>query len=152
MTDRPVLVPGTLDMLVLKALAPGPLHGYAIARRIQQLSDDVLCVEEGSLYPALHRMARRGWLKAEWGRSRADLDVLEEVAAQYALLSTENSVAAETLAGLQAELAAAEAAAGEEERETLVELGEDTAETLAVIEAMSAGLSQDSLALDGRIR
>jgi transcriptional regulator len=63
------LLQGTLDMLILKALALGPMHGYQIARRIQQSSSDVLQVEEGSLYPALHRMERRGWIKAEWGLS-----------------------------------------------------------------------------------
>ena len=65
------LVQGTLDMLILKTLSSGPLHGYAIAHRIQQASDDVLKVEEGSLYPALHRMERRGWIDAEWGLSEA---------------------------------------------------------------------------------
>lgn len=63
------LVQGTLDMLILRTLGGGPMHGYAIARRIQQASDGVLQVEEGSLYPALHRMERRGWIEAEWGRS-----------------------------------------------------------------------------------
>jgi transcriptional regulator len=73
MTDERLdLVPGTLEMLVLKALVPGALHGYAVARRIRQMSDDVLTVEEGSLYPALHRMARRGLIEAEWGRSEAN--------------------------------------------------------------------------------
>lgn len=62
-------VQGTLDMLILKTLAGGPLHGYAVAQRIQQASDDFLKVEEGSLYPALHRMERRGWIEAEWGLS-----------------------------------------------------------------------------------
>lgn len=57
---------GTLDMLVLKVLADGALHGYAIAVRIERLSNDVLAVEEGSLYPALYRMEARGWLKSEW--------------------------------------------------------------------------------------
>ena len=57
---------GTLDMLVLKVLAAGRLHGYAIAVRLQQLSHDVLQVEEGSLYPALYRMEARGWLASEW--------------------------------------------------------------------------------------
>lgn len=60
---------GTLDMLVLKALQAGPLHGYAIAVRLQQLSQDVLQVEEGSLYPALYRMEARGLLSAEWGQT-----------------------------------------------------------------------------------
>src|SRR5690349_19560298 len=63
------LLPGTLEMLILKALAPGPQHGYAIARRLHAQSDAVLKVEEGSLYPALHRMERRGWIEAEWGAS-----------------------------------------------------------------------------------
>ena len=63
------LLQGTLDMLVLKTLALGPLHGYAIARRIQQVSGDVLRVEEGSLYPALYRMEERGWIAASWGTS-----------------------------------------------------------------------------------
>jgi len=58
---------GTLDMLVLKSLDPGPLHGYAIAVRLGQLSRDVLQVEEGSLYPALYRMEARGWLSSAWG-------------------------------------------------------------------------------------
>jgi PadR family transcriptional regulator PadR len=57
---------GTLDMLVLKVLANEPLHGYGIAVRLQQLSKDVLQVEEGSLYPALYRMEARGWLTSEW--------------------------------------------------------------------------------------
>ena len=57
---------GTLDMLVLKTLETRPLHGYAVAVRLQQLSDHVLAVEEGSLYPALYRMEQRGWLTSEW--------------------------------------------------------------------------------------
>ncbi len=60
---------GTLDMLVLKTLQAGPLHGYGIAVRLEHLSRDVLSVEEGSLYPALYRMERRGWLSSEWGPS-----------------------------------------------------------------------------------
>src|SRR5215467_10942025 len=67
--DSPELLQGTLDMMLLKALQLGPLHGYAIARRVEQFSDDVLRVEEGSLYPALHRMEERGWLDSEWGLS-----------------------------------------------------------------------------------
>jgi transcriptional regulator len=63
------LLQGTLDMLVLKALARGRLHGFAIAERIHQLSHDVLTVEEGSLYPALYRMQDRGWIESEWGQS-----------------------------------------------------------------------------------
>ena len=60
---------GTLDMLVLKVLAPGAEHGYGIAVRLHQLSDDVLQVEEGSLYPALYRMEQRGWIASSWGVS-----------------------------------------------------------------------------------
>jgi transcriptional regulator len=63
------LLQGTLDMLVLKALSRGPLHGYAVARWIQQTSDDALQVEEGSLYPALYRMESRGWITSEEGLS-----------------------------------------------------------------------------------
>jgi transcriptional regulator len=63
------LLQGTLDMLLLKALQLEPLHGYAIARRVQQLSEEVLKVEEGSLYPALHRIEERGWVESEWGTS-----------------------------------------------------------------------------------
>ena len=63
------LLQGTLDLLVLKTLMRGPMHGYSIAESIQQTSDDVLRVEEGSLYPALHRLERRGWVDAEWGLS-----------------------------------------------------------------------------------
>src|SRR5262247_4702141 len=60
---------GTLDMLVLKVLENGSMHGYAIATRLQQVSKDVLQVEEGSLYPALYRMEQRGWLSSEWAPS-----------------------------------------------------------------------------------
>src|SRR3990172_8835158 len=69
--DRTELVQGTLDMLVLRTLRSGPLHGYAIANKIQAESDGFLQVEEGSLYPALHRMERRGWIAAEWGLSES---------------------------------------------------------------------------------
>ena len=63
------LVPGTLEMLILKTIErnAGPMHGYGIARSIKQISGDVLQVEEGSLYPALHRMSQDGWLTSEWG-------------------------------------------------------------------------------------
>lgn len=63
------LVQGTLDMLILKTLTRGPMHGYGIVERIQESSDDILRVEEGALYPALHRLELRGLLKAEWGLS-----------------------------------------------------------------------------------
>jgi transcriptional regulator len=71
MGDRPAgeFLPGTLDMLILKALNRGAQHGYGIAEFIQSASDDVLKVEEGALYPALHRLEVRGWLKSEWGVS-----------------------------------------------------------------------------------
>jgi transcriptional regulator len=60
------LLQGTLDMLVLKVVALEPIHGYGIAQRIRQISKDVLQVQQGSLYPALHRLEKRGWLKSEW--------------------------------------------------------------------------------------
>jgi transcriptional regulator len=60
---------GTLDMLILKSVALGAMHGYAISQRIQQLSKDVLQVQQGSLYPALHKLENKGWLKGEWGES-----------------------------------------------------------------------------------
>lgn len=63
---------GSLDLLVLQTLAGGKRHGYQIARHIQATSDDALRVEEGSLYPALHRMERRGWIAAEWGLSESN--------------------------------------------------------------------------------
>ena len=63
------LVQGTLDMLILKTLKRGPMHGYGIAQRIQQASDEVLRVEEGSLYPALHRLELDGVIDSEWGQS-----------------------------------------------------------------------------------
>jgi PadR family transcriptional regulator PadR len=70
-TEKPRadLLPGTLDMLVLKTLTRGPLHGYAIAQWIQQMSDDLLRVEEGSLYPALQRLELNAWIEGEWGLS-----------------------------------------------------------------------------------
>ena len=60
---------GTLDMLILKAVSWGPVHGYAVARWIEQATNDVLRIEEGSLYPALHRLETRGWIAATWGTS-----------------------------------------------------------------------------------
>ena len=60
---------GTLDLLILKTLALGPLHGWAISERIHQISNEALQVQQGSLYPALHRLERRGWIKARWGAS-----------------------------------------------------------------------------------
>jgi transcriptional regulator len=65
--DKSELLQGTLDLLVLKVLASRPLHGYGIAQWIQQRSEDILMVEEGSLYPALYRMEEKGWIESEWG-------------------------------------------------------------------------------------
>ena len=64
--EKKEVLKGTLDMLVLKVLAAGPLHGYAISQRIQQISKDFFQVPEGSLYPALHRLEDKGWLQAKW--------------------------------------------------------------------------------------
>ena len=63
------LLQGTLDMLILKTLALGSMHGFGVSQRIRQLSRDVLDVRQGSLYPALHRLERRGWIRARWGSS-----------------------------------------------------------------------------------
>jgi transcriptional regulator len=63
------LLQGTLDVLILKVVALGPIHGYGIAQRLQQMSGAVLQVQQGSLYPALHRLEKRRWLKAEWAAS-----------------------------------------------------------------------------------
>jgi PadR family transcriptional regulator PadR len=68
-TTKSELLQGTLDLLILKTLTVGSLHGYAIVQRIQQRSNDVLVVEEGSLYPCLYRMEEKGWISAEWGKS-----------------------------------------------------------------------------------
>lgn len=68
-TDTPDILRGTLDLLILKALSFGPAHGYAVARWIQQATDDALAVGEGTLYPALHRLEERGWVSASWGAS-----------------------------------------------------------------------------------
>ncbi len=69
MANRADLLQGTLDLLVLKALLLGPSHGWAISKRIRHLSDDVLDVGQGSLYPALYRLEDQGWISAEWGTS-----------------------------------------------------------------------------------
>ena len=72
MPRKPDLLPGTLDMLILKTLTRAPLHGYGIAQSIKQFSEDVLTVEEGSLYPALQRLLLRGWVKAAWKRTETN--------------------------------------------------------------------------------
>jgi len=67
--DRGDLLRGTLEMLILRSLENGPMHGYGITERLLRVSGEVLAVEEGSLYPALYRMQKRGWIKSKWGRS-----------------------------------------------------------------------------------
>ena len=69
------MLPGTLGMLILRVLQPGPIHGYAIAQRIHTLSKELLQVEEGSLYPSLQKMLLKGWVKAEWGISETNRKV-----------------------------------------------------------------------------
>src|SRR5512146_1398716 len=69
MAPRRDLLPGTLDMLILKTLSAGPLHGYGIALHVRESSRDALQIDEGSLYPALQRMRQKGWIKAEWKRT-----------------------------------------------------------------------------------
>jgi len=63
------LLPGTVDLLILRTLQTGPMHGWAISERIQQISEDVLQINQGSLYPALHRLEHQGWIEAEWAIS-----------------------------------------------------------------------------------
>ncbi len=67
--DRPDILQGTLDLLILRTLQVGAMHGWSISQRIQQVSGDVLQVQQGSLYPSLHRLERRGWIASEWGTS-----------------------------------------------------------------------------------
>ena len=69
MSDDTDVLQGTLDLLIMRTIALAPLHGWAIAQRIQQISDDLLRVQQGSLYPALHRLEHQGWITAEWGAS-----------------------------------------------------------------------------------
>ena len=69
MTIQTDILQGTLDLLILRTVALGPMHGWSIAQRIRQVSKDVLQVQQGSLYPALHRLEHRGWIAAEWGVS-----------------------------------------------------------------------------------
>ena len=69
MSDEAELLPGTLDLLILKAVSLGPLHGYGVLLRIQQISGEALFIEQGALYPALFRLVRQGLLKTEWDRS-----------------------------------------------------------------------------------
>ena len=69
MSDQADLIQGTLDLLIMRTIALEPMHGWAIAQRIQQISDEMLRVQQGSLYPALHRLEHQGWITAEWGSS-----------------------------------------------------------------------------------
>jgi PadR family transcriptional regulator PadR len=69
LTGRIELPQGTVDLLILRTLMTGPQHGWAISERVQQVSSEVLSIRQGSLYPALHRLERRGWIKAKWGSS-----------------------------------------------------------------------------------
>jgi PadR family transcriptional regulator, regulatory protein PadR len=73
-SEKTDLLQGTLDMLILKVVALGPIHGYAISQRIQQISREALQVQQGSLYPALHRLEKRGWLRAEWREAESGRD------------------------------------------------------------------------------
>ena len=71
MSDQTDVLQGTLDLLIMRTIVLEPLHGWAIAQRIQQISDDLLRVRQGSLYPALHRLEHQGWITAEWGASES---------------------------------------------------------------------------------
>jgi PadR family transcriptional regulator len=82
------LVQGTLDLLILKILALEPMHGWAIAQRIRQMSSDVLQVGQSALYPALHKLERQGWIKSEWALTRAGRKALAEESANWERLST----------------------------------------------------------------
>ncbi len=103
------ILPGTLAMLILRVLQPGALHGYAIAQRIHTLSNELLRVEEGSLYPALERMLRSGWVQAEWGISETNRKVrfYKLTAAGKKQLQAELSDFDRVLQGIQAVLAKA---------------------------------------------
>ena len=103
------LVQGTLDLLILKVVAAGPVHGWAIAQRIKQMSNDVLQVGQGSLYPALHKLEQQGWIQAEWGESennrrakyysltRAGKKAMAHEAAQWERLSAAISLVVQTV-------------------------------------------------------
>ncbi len=100
MNERLDLPQGTLDLLILRVLSTGPLHGWAVSERISQVSQAALQIPQGSLYPALHRLERRGWISAEWGASennrkakyydltRSGRCRLEEEAREWARLTT----------------------------------------------------------------
>jgi len=94
MASSPELLQGTLDLLILRTLALGSMHGWGIAQRIQQVSKDVLQVGQGSLYPALHRLEYKGWIKAEWGSSennrKAKFYSITRLGKKQLALETEN--------------------------------------------------------------
>ena len=87
MPRPPDLLPGTLDLLILRTLQSASLHGWAISERIQQVSEDVLQINQGSLYPCLHRLEHQGWIEAEWAVSEHEVaaPVIEQVRAVSAL-------------------------------------------------------------------
>ena len=91
---RPDVLQGTLDMLILRVLRLEPMHGWAISRRIHQVSHDVILVNQGSLYPSLHRLERKGWVRARWGTSdnnrRAKFYALTPLGSQQLVEETEN--------------------------------------------------------------
>lgn len=72
MSDQTDVLQGTLDLLIMRTIALEPMHGWAIAQRIQQVSSDLLRVQQGSLYPALHRLEHQGWITADWGASESN--------------------------------------------------------------------------------
>jgi PadR family transcriptional regulator PadR len=94
MAKRNDLLQGTLDLLILKTLGLGPQHGWAISQRIQQISDDALRVNQGSLYPALHRLEEQGWVASEWGTSESNREAkfykLTRAGVRQLELETEN--------------------------------------------------------------
>jgi transcriptional regulator len=94
MADSPDILRGTLDLLVLRALSSGPLHGYGVARWIEAATDDALAVGEGTLYPALHRLESKRWVRSEWGVSennrRAKYYALTESGRSRLAVETEN--------------------------------------------------------------
>jgi len=94
MAKRNDLLQGTLDLLILKTLGLGPEHGWAISQRIQQISEDALRVNQGSLYPALHRLEEQGWIASEWGTSESNREAkfyrLTRAGVRQLELETEN--------------------------------------------------------------
>jgi transcriptional regulator len=101
----PPLPQGTLDLLILQTLSVKPSHGYAIARWIEASTDDVLAVQEGALYPALGRLQRRGWIRAEWARSELNKDVkVYELTAKGRIELHSRTASWQALAGAMAKM------------------------------------------------